>query len=141
MIQFTLKCENNHSFDSWFQSGEAYEKLACSKMIACTQCGSTNVVKALMAPRVRTDPTADQPVALTEPQSEAEKALKALRKKVEETSDYVGSDFVNEARAMHDGEIPNRSIYGEARLAEARKLVEDGVPVAPLPFMPKARSN
>jgi hypothetical protein len=110
-------------------------------MIACPDCGSTQVAKALMAPRVRTDQTDARPMALTEPASEAEKALRALRKKVEDTSDYVGSSFAKEARAMHTGDAPNRSIYGEARMDEARSLLEDGIPVAPLPFTPKSKAN
>ena len=42
---------------------------------------------------------------------------------------------------MHDGLIPERAIYGEAKAEEARKLIEDGVPVAPLPFTPRRNSN
>ena len=42
---------------------------------------------------------------------------------------------------MHDGEVPHRSIYGEAKPAEAKKLIEDGVPVAPLPFIPNRKTN
>ena len=46
-----------------------------------------------------------------------------------------------EARAMHQGDAPERSIYGEARPEEARQLLEDGVPVAPLPFLPGRKTN
>lgn len=141
MIKYTLKCDDDHTFDSWFQSSEAYEKLAKTGMIACAVCGSATVTKALMAPRVKTDEDAAQPVALAEPQSDMEKALQEFRDKVEANSDYVGKDFATEARAMHDGEAPHRSIYGEARLEDARSLIEDGVPVAPLPFKPKAKTN
>ena len=42
---------------------------------------------------------------------------------------------------MHNGEAPERAIYGEARLDEAKKLLEDGVPVAPLPFLPNRKAN
>ena len=42
---------------------------------------------------------------------------------------------------MHDGIIPDKPIYGEANLAEARKLVEDGIPVVPLPFIPTKKVN
>ncbi|RJL00495.1 DUF1178 family protein, partial [Paracoccus aestuarii] len=71
----------------------------------------------------------------------AEAALEALRRKVEESSDYVGLSFAEEARAMHDGTKPARAIHGEARPEEARRLIEDGVPVAPLPFLPRRRAN
>lgn len=73
--------------------------------------------------------------------SEAEAALAHLRKEVEENSEYVGLKFADEARKMHDGESPERAIYGEAKLDDAKKLIEDGVPVAPLPFLPKRKTN
>lgn len=74
---------------------------------------------------------------LSEPQTEVEKAISALRKKVEASSEYVGTDFVKQARAMHAGEVPERSIYGEARLDQAKALADEGVRLMPLPFRPK----
>ena len=65
--------------------------------------------------------------------------LEKLRRHVETTSDYVGMSFAAEARAMHEGTRPERAIHGEARIDEARKLLEDGIPVAPLPFRPRSR--
>ncbi|MDK3073299.1 DUF1178 family protein [Sedimentitalea sp. JM2-8] len=139
MIQYALKCAEGHSFDSWFQSAEAFDKLSASGMISCAVCGGGKVEKAIMAPRVSAPREARGP--LTQPASPAEQALAELRRRIEKTSDYVGADFVTEARAMHEGEAPERSIHGEARLDEARKLLEDGVPVAPLPFLPNRKTN
>ena len=53
----------------------------------------------------------------------------------------MGSDFAEEARAIHEGEAPERSIYGETDSEQARQLVEDGIPVAPLPFTPTRKTN
>ena len=93
-----------------------------------------------MAPALRpADRTETAPLAT--PQSELEQKLAALRAHIEETSDYVGLSFAAEARAMHDGLIPERAIHGEARPDEARRLIEDGIPVAPLPFLPKRQAN
>ena len=47
--------------------------------------------------------------------------------------DYVGSDFAKEAKAIHDGEKPERLIYGETTPDEREQLKADEVPVAPLP--------
>ena len=149
MIQFSLKCSNDHRFDSWFQSSEAYDKLARAGMISCTICGATSVDKAVMAPRVRPAraaapaalPDAPRPPALTAEATPAEQALAALRQHIEAHSDYFGRDFAREARAIHDGEAPDRAIFGEARPEEARRLIEDGVPIAPLPFMPRRKTN
>lgn len=137
MIRYTLTCDQGHDFDSWFQSAAAFDTLAARAMVSCTQCGSTDVHKALMAPAVRPA----EKTALAVPQTELEQKLAALRAHVEENSDYVGLSFAAEARAMHEGLVPERSIYGEARIDEAKKLLEDGIPVAPLPFLPKVKAN
>jgi hypothetical protein len=42
---------------------------------------------------------------------------------------------------MHDGLAPDRPIYGEANLKDAKKLVDDGIPVMPLPFVPRKKTN
>lgn len=151
MIQFTLKCAEGHSFDSWFQSSDAFDKLHAAGMVACAVCGSGKVEKSVMAPRVRpsrsaakaapAEGAAETPGPLSAPASPAEQALAELRRKVEQSSDYVGRDFATEARAIHQGDAPERSIYGEARPDEARALIEDGVPVAPLPFRPNRKTN
>lgn len=78
---------------------------------------------------------------LSAPNSDDEKALSDMKKHVEANSDYVGMNFASEARKIHEGDAPERAIYGEAKPEEAIKLIEDGVPVAPLPFIPKRKAN
>lgn len=139
MIRYTLKCDGAHSFESWFQSADAYDKLSASGTIACPECGSSHVSKSVMAPAVPAKGRAD--ASLAAPADAREAALADLRRQVEKNSEYVGMNFAAEARKIHDGSAPERSIYGEARVDEAKRLIEDGVPVAPLPFRPKARTN
>ena len=140
MIRFSLKCSQDHSFESWFQSSEAYENLAAAGMLSCIDCGDSRIVKSLMTPKLSSIKTKSK-TSLTAPKSDQEKALAKLKAEIEKNSDYVGMNFVSEARAMHDGEQPTRSIYGEARPEEAKALIEDGIRVAPLPFMPKRQTN
>lgn len=148
MIHYALKCDQGHDFDSWFQSGSAFDALAQAGHLSCVVCGSVDIKKAIMAPRVvskfaETGP--NEPVEQTfvpmvkTPDGEVETAIAALRKKVEETSDYVGEDFTRQARDMHLGDVPERPIYGEANLEQARGLIEDGVPLLPLPFRPRQK--
>lgn len=143
MIRYSLKCSDDHSFDSWFASADAFEKLNSSGMVACPVCGSDKVEKTLMAPRVTPGRKKAQAEAtpLSTPMSEAEAAIAKLRKHVEENSDYVGLSFAQEARKMHDGEVESRPIFGEAKMEDAKQLIDDGVPVAPLPFMPQRKTN
>ncbi|MGZ9810520.1 DUF1178 family protein [Pseudoroseicyclus sp. H15] len=141
MIRYALSCAEGHDFESWFASAAAYDSLAAAGHLSCAICGNGKVTKRLMAPAVGAEK--DEPAAprLSAPASRMEEVLASYRRKVEAESDYVGLSFAKEARAMHDGEVPQRAIYGEARLDEARSLIEDGIPVAPLPFRPKAKNN
>ena len=136
MIKFTLRCSHAHEFESWFQSGSAFDALKARDMVACPVCGSTEVEKALMAPSVAK--AAEKPPAKHDDMADK---IRRLRAEVEARSDYVGTRFASEARAMYLGDIPDRAIYGEARPEEAKALIEDGVPVLPLPFVPRGKTN
>ena len=145
MIRYSLCCANDHAFDSWFQSAQAYDDLRALGYVACVVCGDAAVKKTLMAPNVRPARTvgtgAHATSALTQPQNDVEAALRVMRRQIEDNSEYVGLNFVTEARRMHEGTIDERAIYGEAKADEARALIADGVPVAPLPFTPKRKTN
>ncbi|GJD31875.1 hypothetical protein PMNALOAF_3139 [Methylobacterium adhaesivum] len=149
MIRYTLVCDGGHDFESWFPSSESYDEQAARGLVACPLCGSPKVVKGMMAPAVaRTDraearpPVASAPETLpvpppmpllSEPEQRVRALMRAVREHVTRTADDVGTAFPEEARRMHYGESPTRPIYGEASLAEARALVEEGIEVAPLP--------
>ncbi|QHQ35650.1 DUF1178 family protein [Algicella marina] len=145
MIRFALKCKQGHQFESWFGSGADYDRLAAAGHVSCIVCGESSVEKDIMAPRVAssgTDPqkgdaASKEPDAarpLSAPASPAEAALRKLRTEIEKNSENVGRNFAAEARAIHNGEAPERAIIGEARADEARDLIRDGIKVAPLPW-------
>lgn len=138
MIRYTLKCDRDHAFESWFQSAGAFDALENAGQLACPACGSSKVAKALMAPAVKPAEQSARPLTA---QTEQEKLLASMRRHIEENSEYVGMNFASEARAIHAGDAPDRAIYGEARADEARSLIEEGVPVAPLPFLPARKAN
>lgn len=137
MIVFDLKCGTGHVFEAWFGSSAAYEEQRAGGLVACPLCGDTDVAKAVMAPNVpakgnrRADREAPPDPAAVKA---ALAALAAAQGKALEGSTWVGRAFADKARAMHGGEIDHAPIHGEASADEARALIEDGVPVAPLPF-------
>lgn len=154
MIRYELKCQDGHRFEAWFQNGEAYDRQRASGVVACALCGSGEVEKALMAPALGKGarpqaapapapaaqaPAADAPApTLSAPADHpVARALAALRAHVEKTAEYVGRGFAEEARRIHRGDTPDRAIWGEATGAEAKALAEEGVPVAPLPYLPR----
>ena len=149
MIRYTLQCDQGHRFDSWFPSADGFEALARAGQLDCAICGSKKVSKSLMAPSVtpardkaaKPEAAAAPARPLSTPQSEAEQALATMRRQIEKNSDYVGMNFATEARAMHSGDSPVRAIHGEAKLEEAREMLEEGIPVLPLPFLSGRKTN
>ena len=139
MIVFDLRCAGDHVFEAWFGSSAGYADQRARGLVSCPVCGSTEIDKALMAPRLGAGTPDRSPAEIKAMIG----ALATAQAKVLETSRWVGSRFATEARAMHDGERAHEPIHGQASLAEAKALAEDGVPIAalPLPVVPPDRVN
>ncbi|MEQ9125981.1 MAG: DUF1178 family protein [Alphaproteobacteria bacterium] len=134
MIRYSLVCKAGHVFDGWFPGIEACDKQLKKGLVACPDCGSSKVKKALMAPAIapkKSDSDAARKRVMAFAEHRAK--LAALREHVEQNFENVGERFPEEARRIHYGEAERRDIYGEASLAEAKELVEEGVEVAALP--------
>lgn len=134
MIKYALKCTDGHSFESWFQNGDAFDRLVELGQLTCAICGSPKVEKAIMAPRVGAKSNSLPENPLSKPATPAEQKLQELRREFEANSEDVGDKFVQEVRDMHYGDTPQRSVHGQARIADAKELWDEGIPVAPLPW-------
>ena len=102
---------------------------------------SNSAPQSIATDVVPSTPSDQRPSPLSTPSTDTERAIAAMRDHVERHSDYVGLEFSKQARAMHDGDAPTRAIYGEAKLEDAKALLEDGIAVIPLPFTPKRSTN
>jgi hypothetical protein len=132
MIIFDLRCApRGHVFEAWFASSEEYEAQRGRGLVACPICGSAEIAKAPMAPAVAAKGNrAPSPGQVKEMLA----AGAAAQKRLLEASEAVGDRFADEARAIHLGEAEARAIHGQATPAATRSLIEEGVPIAPLPF-------
>ena len=52
MIRYSLRCERDHTFESWFQSSSTFDTQVKRKLVSCPACGSDKIEKAIMAPRI-----------------------------------------------------------------------------------------
>ena len=165
MIKDALICDQGHTFESWFSNAEGYDTQVKRGFVECPTCQSKQVSKAMMAPAVSTSrrkeaiaaqaaaaiqaqaasappapapaPQPAQPVALLDEGQQALRAMvRDLHEKLTENSTDVGDRFASEARDMQSGDAPQRPIHGRATLEEAKALIEEGVPVMPLPTLP-----
>jgi hypothetical protein len=160
MIHYQLCCDAEHEFDGWFKDSDNFDRQAARKLINCPVCASTKIRRALMAPGIRKKgaaaPVIDADTHLPTPPPQAptlanqkaggimpdqvRAALLKLRAEVEKNCDYVGPNFAEEARRIHNGESQPRGIYGESTEAEAEALADDGIGVAQIPWLPRADS-
>ncbi|WP_395665125.1 DUF1178 family protein [Methylocella sp.] len=160
MIKFALRCDEGHEFESWFQLGAAFDAQAQAGLIRCPACGSASVSKAIMAPalaRLSAEETraaesqakdsdgaaapapAPQggPVLISAADANLRAVMDELRRHILENTDDLGDKFVEEAWRIHHGEAPDRAIRGQASADEARRLLEEGVLLTPLPRGPE----
>lgn len=159
MILYELNCSGGHAFDAWFKDADSCDRQIKRKIVECPVCGGNSVAKALMAPRIGKGSTAKIAPAET-PEAPAAAAVPAIRqgadsgkmavmaahmretlgeirKQIEANCDYVGGDFAEEARKIHYGEAEARGIYGEATEDQHQELVEEGVEIARIPWLPR----
>jgi hypothetical protein len=136
VIVFDLQCEHRHGFEVWFASSAAYESQRAGGLIVCPYCASTDVGKAVMAPRIA-------PKGETASMAEMLPKLAALQAEMLKGSTWVGDTFATKARAMADGEAEKATIHGTATRAETKALVDDGIGVMPLvaPVVPPEQVN
>lgn len=146
MIVYDLSCGEGHRFEGWFGSSDDFAKQQMRGLVTCPECGSAEIAKAPMAPAVpvkgnrRAEPPAPAPVQAVARGPMPPEVAAALSKLAEaqakalKDSRWVGGAFAEQSRAMHYGERTQEAIHGQATPEEAQALIEEGVPVAPLPF-------
>lgn len=142
MIRFALRCANDHSFEAWFSSSDAFDRQKREQAIACPACRVTTVEKALMVPAIA-GTSRDEPVRLAAHVAERDETLAVLRKlrrEMTENAEYVGDRFAAEARRIHYEESEKRGIYGEANIEDVRSLLDDGIEFHPIPVLPEDRN-
>ncbi|MGK2286862.1 DUF1178 family protein [Pedomonas sp. V897] len=150
MIVYDLKCGNGHVFEAWFGSSSDFDQQKKRGLLECPLCGDGSIEKAVMAPAVATrsnqkpEASGSRPAGAPGAHSPAEvkemlARLAEMQRKIEDTFDYVGDVFAEEARRIHFGETEERPIYGEVNLAEAKELKDEGIDIMPLPFPSRRR--
>ena len=131
MIKYKLTCKDcNYQFDSWFASSKEFEKLKISKYLNCLSCNSLNIDKSLMAPSVLNKKTNDKKLI------EVKNKLKEYKKFIKNNFDYVGENFVYEARSVHyNNKKRKKGIYGNASTKEIKELKEEGIETEIIPWV------
>lgn len=155
MIVFDLCCAaGDHRFEAWFASSDSFAEQQARGLINCPVCGDDAVTKAVMAPRLGAKSNQQLAVA-ARPESTAgnEASPELVRKLLADIaakqaemlpqSRWVGREFADAARAMHEGRAAEDLIHGQASPDEVQALRDDGIAAMPLlvPVVPPETAN
>jgi hypothetical protein len=139
-----LQCGNDHTFEGWFASLDAYTDQCARALVHCPACGDAHITKKLSAPRLnlgvvrKEEFTESQLVtAPSATQQSATAAWMEMARQVVANTDDVGSQFAQEARRIHYGEADARGIRGTSSPDETLELLDEGIAVMPL-LLPEA---
>lgn len=142
MKVLNLCCSQQHRFEGWFGSEDAFVAQLARSEVACPLCGDTRATRLPSAPHIGVGRPASSPDSgpgvATPPQASTEVTLqsqwlRAVRRVMSKTED-VGERFPEEARRIHYGEVEERGIRGRASPQDAEALREEGIEVMALPI-------
>ena len=143
MFVVDLECALGHTYEEWYENGEAFGHARDSGELACPACGSREVTQRLTfrgvmsarpAPRAPTRPAAPASAGPPAMPIEVQKALSALLKAVRTHTEDVGEAFADKAIAIHRGDEEARPIHGTSTPEDEERLVDEGVPFAKIPI-------
>lgn len=157
MKVLNLQCAHQHGFEGWFASEEDFTGQLERGLVSCPLCGNAQIQKMLSAPRlnlrtgrqdkapagdgVPAEPGPHVALGHTAAGSPLQAQwLRALRELMANTED-VGERFADEARAMHSGDTDPRNIRGHTSPEVALELIEEGIDVMPLPYLPALKET
>ena len=136
MIKYRLNCKNcNSSFDSWFGSSKEYEKLKKLKHLNCYYCNSIKVEKTLMSPSVVNSRDNKALILKDKKFYKIRSKIKEYQKFIKNNFNYVGENFVHEARSLHyNNKKKSKGIYGKATVNEISELEDEGIDTDVIPW-------
>lgn len=153
MIVFDLLCAGGHRFEGWFASAAEFASQNERRLVGCPTCGSASVERVPSATRANlgAQPPKPQPepgkpqktpdMEGKDPFAIAQILYSRMLDELLSKSEDVGKQFPEEARRIHYKEAPARAIRGQATDEEHDELVDEGIPVARLPFPPSGSLN
>lgn len=137
MIKYKLKCKKCRLlFDSWFASSLEYEKLRKKNYLNCHRCGSLQVEKTLMAPKLLNKSWKKDINIKDRKYKKINEKIKEYQKFIKKNFKYVGENFAYEARSIHyKNKKKEKGIYGTASREEIKDLKDEGIDTKIIPWI------
>jgi len=132
VIVLDLICDQDHRFEAWFASSDAFDTQLATGLVSCPHCASRQLRRLPSAPYVQTSSHSAQTLPKPDPAAIAARLVDALRSAASQSED-VGERFAEEARRIHHGEAEERAIRGKAKQSDVLELIDEGIAVLPVP--------
>ncbi len=141
MIAFDLCCNQDHTFEAWFQDRKAFKEQLGKGLIECPVCGSRKINKVPSAVAVHIKGN-------SKPKQDGSTANQAIVELLHEAYEFiekhtedVGPAFAEEALKMHYGVTEERSIRGVATKEEEKMLEKNGIKFSKIPVPVKKQKK
>ncbi len=151
MIKYSLKCSEvnclkKEPFDGWFQNSTSFKKQIKTGYISCPYCGSLKITKNLMSPSLKINKEMRPKKNLKnvkknefneQPNNQLDMmvVLRNLKKEIQKNAEFVGKNFVKEAKAINAGKSKKRAIYGQANAKDLKELKEKNIEFINVPWV------
>ncbi|MBW1649728.1 MAG: DUF1178 family protein [Deltaproteobacteria bacterium] len=142
MISFDLECENGHSFEGWFEDGEAFDKQQKDGLLSCPVCNNSVVYKLLSTFGIKKSGLSGKnSVSLSKLNAKIQNTTKVLNEYLDKNFEDVGTDFTKEALNIHYGLKEPKNIRGVSTKEEEKVLAEEGIKFMKIPRLPDANTD
>ncbi len=128
MIIYDICCELEHRFEGWFNDPKDFGNQLRMGMLTCPVCGSEEIRRVPTASHLASHHGETAEVKATEEErAQARELLQQITEYVDRHFEDVGTEFADEARRIHYGEVDDRDIRGLASSDQIRDLKEEGI--------------
>jgi len=128
MISFDLECNNGHKFEGYFKDYNAFDDQMKAGFVECPVCNSREIKRLYTGCSIQAKSS-----VLEKKQPNFFEMVRMIESYIKDHFENVGDRFPEVARAIYYGIEEERNIYGNASKDEMKDLIDEGIPVLPLP--------
>lgn len=130
MINFDLECTNGHKFEGYFKDYNSFVEQMNSSLVACPLCSSREIKRLFTGCSIQ-----KKGLLSNKNQPNFFEMIRMAEAYIKENFEHVGAQFPDVARAIYYGIEKERNVYGNATKDEIKELMDEGVPILPLPHI------
>lgn len=130
---YNFKCICGTVFEAMVAGTKEADEQIKKGLLSCPVCESVKVVRIPTAARIKKSSGSLLSHEKDVKPEDVENAVKKVLSSLANSCEDVGERFVEEVRSIKQGTSPSRPVKGTAKAEEVRQLLDEGIPVFPVP--------